>query len=126
MSELWADVLIDLVPTESGGWTASLDLCNDRPGQYRPHLRVIGGSSEMLGVAFMDDPDEPVPPGGSTNATIKSLYLNVSYEELIEGARFEILEGPQRCWLWRGSSPTDLKAHRNAAPSNTYSHPTRV
>jgi hypothetical protein len=31
---------------------------------------------------------------GSTHATIKSLYEpNVSYEELIEGARFEILEG---------------------------------
>ena len=94
MSELWADVLIDLVATESGGRTASLDLCNDQPGQYRPHLRVIGGSSEMLGVAFMDGPDEPVPPGGSTNATIKSLYPNISYEELVEGARFEILEGP--------------------------------
>ena len=49
----------------------------------------------MLGVAFMDGPDEPIPPGESTQATIKSLYEpNVSYEELVEGARFEILEGP--------------------------------
>ena len=47
----------------------------------------------MLGVAFMDGPDDPIPPGGSTHATIKSLY-NLSYEELVEGARFEILEGP--------------------------------
>jgi hypothetical protein len=96
MSEFWADVSIYLVPTESGGRTAALDLCNDRPGQYRPHLRVIGGSPEMLGVAFMDGPDDPIPPGGTTHATIKSLYEpNVSYEELREGARFEILEGPR-------------------------------
>ena len=95
MSEFWADVAIQLVPTASGGRTAPPDLCNDNPGQYRPHLRVIGGSREMLGVAFMDGPDDPVPPGESTQATIKSLYEpNVSYEELVEGARFEILEGP--------------------------------
>jgi hypothetical protein len=43
----------------------------------------------------MDGPDDPISPGGSTHATIKSLYEpNVSYEELGEGARFEILEGP--------------------------------
>lgn len=93
MTEFWAEVSIQLVPTESGGRPLPLDLCNDRPGQYRPHLRVIGGSPEMLGVAFMDGPDDPIPPGGRTYATIKSLY-NVSYEELVEGARFEILEGP--------------------------------
>ncbi len=95
MIEFWAEVSINLLPTESGGRTTPLDLCNDRPGQYRPHLRVVGGSPEMLGVAFMDGPDGPVPPGGSTHATIKALYEpNVSYDELVEGARFEILEGP--------------------------------
>jgi hypothetical protein len=95
MMEFWAEVSINLVPTELGGRTTPLDLCNDRLGQYRPHLRVIGGSSEMLGVAFMDGPDDPIPPGGSTHATIKALYEpNVSYDELVEGARFEILEGP--------------------------------
>ena len=95
MDEFWADVSIHLVPTESGGRTAPLDLSNDQPGQYRPHLRVIGGSPEMLGVAFMDGPDDPIRPGDSAHATIKSLYApNVSYEELVEGARFEILEGP--------------------------------
>ncbi|HJP91262.1 MAG TPA: hypothetical protein VJ875_04855 [Pyrinomonadaceae bacterium] len=94
MVEFWADVFIHLIPTESGGRTAPLDLCNDRPGQYRPHLRIIDGSSELLGVAFMDGPDDPILPGGSTHATIKSLYEpGVSYEELVEGARFEILEG---------------------------------
>jgi hypothetical protein len=92
--ELWADVFIELLPTEQGGRKYPLELCNDNPGQYRPHLRVIGGSGELLGVAFMDGPDEPVFPGGCTNATVKCLYPGVDYAELIEGANFEILEGP--------------------------------
>ena len=96
MSQFWADVLITLTSTQMGGRTTPLDLCNDRPGEYRPHLRVIGGSPQMLGVAFMDGPDDPILPGGNTHATIKSLYEpDVSYEELVEGARFEILEGPR-------------------------------
>ena len=41
----------------------------------------------------MDGPDDPIPPGDSTHATIQSLY-DISYEELVEGARFQILEGP--------------------------------
>ena len=92
--ELWADVFIELLPTEKGGRKYPLDLCNDNPGQYRPHFRVIGGSGELLGVAFIDGPDEPVFPGGCTNATVKCLYPGVGYAELVEGADFEILEGP--------------------------------
>ena len=101
MAEFWAEVLIHLLPTESGGRTLPLDLCNDRPGQYRPHFRVINGSGEMLGVAFlgvafMDGPDDPIQPGESTHATVKGLYEpNVSYDELVKGSRFEILEGAQ-------------------------------
>ncbi len=91
----WAEVLIELLPTDKGGRVLPLDLCNDNPGQYRPHLRVVGGSGEMLGVAFMDGPDEPVQPGGRTYATIKGLYEGlVSYAELKKGVQFEILEGP--------------------------------
>jgi hypothetical protein len=94
MNEFWAEVLIELLPTEKGGRQDPLNLCNDSPGQYRPHFRVIGGSGELLGVAFMDGPDNPVLPGESTSATVKSLYEpSISYSELVEGARFEILEG---------------------------------
>lgn len=94
MGEFWADVWIYLLPSESGGRTLPLDLCNDRPGRYQPHLRVIDGSGEMLGVAFMDGPDDPIQPGGSTQATVQALYEPiVSYDELVEGRRFEILEG---------------------------------
>jgi hypothetical protein len=91
--ELWLDVFIELLPTDKGGRKDPLDLCNDKAGQYRPHFRVIGGSSELLGVAFMDGPDEPVVPGSSTNATVKCLYPGVGYAELVVGANFEILEG---------------------------------
>ncbi len=94
MTEFWAEVLITLLPTDQGGRQAALDLCNDNPGQYCPHFRVIGGSGELLGVAFMDGPDKPILPGERTYATVKSLYEGVSYSELVEGARFEILEGP--------------------------------
>ena len=98
----WAEVEIELLTSEQGGRHADLDLCNDRPGQYRPHFRVIGGSGQYLGVAFMDGPDEPIPPGGKTFATVKFLYSElVSYDELVEGAQFEILEGPRVVGLGR-------------------------
>jgi hypothetical protein len=41
----------------------------------------------------MDGPNEPVLPGGCTNATVKLVYPGVTYAELVEGAMFEILEG---------------------------------
>ena len=95
MNEFWAEVLIELLPTEKGGREVPLDLCNDKPGQYRPHFRVIGGTGELLGVAFMDGPDDPVLPGEKTHATVTSLYEPaISYSELVVGTRFEILEGP--------------------------------
>src|ERR1044072_5907146 len=96
VAEFWAEVWIYLLPTESGGRTLPLDLCNDRPGEYRPHFRVINGSGEMLGVAFMDGPDDPIQPGESTHAIVKALYEPmVSYDELVKGSRFEIVEGAQ-------------------------------
>jgi hypothetical protein len=43
----------------------------------------------------MDGPDDSAPPGGKAYATVKFLYEpNVSYTDLVEGTRFEILEGP--------------------------------
>jgi hypothetical protein len=95
MTTFRADVWIHLLPSEAGGRTFPLNLGNDRLGQYRPHLRVINGSGEMLGVTFMDGPDYLIHPGESTRATVKALYEPiVSYDELVQGSRFEILEGP--------------------------------
>lgn len=95
MGEFWADVNIELLPTDQGGRKEPLDLCNDNPGVYRPHFRVIGGNGELLGVSFMDGPDDPALPGEKTGGTVTSLYEpGISYAELVEGARFEVLEGP--------------------------------
>ena len=95
-SAFWAEVAIELLTSEVGGRRTPLNISSDSAGKYRPHLRVLGGGGALLGVAFMDGPDEPISPGGSTHATIKSLYEpGVSYDELSLGSRFEILEGPK-------------------------------
>jgi hypothetical protein len=47
-----------------------------------------------LGVEFVDGPDGPVSPGGSTDATVRFLYEpQVSYDSLVVGAQFEVMEG---------------------------------
>ena len=95
MSKLQVEVTIHLLPTESGGRATPLYL-GDHRSRYCPHLRVIGGSYEMLGIIFIDGPKEPTLPGESAQAMIEALYeaTGVSYDELVEGARFEIAEGP--------------------------------
>ena len=60
------------------------------------HLRVVGRSEQMLAVAFMDGPDAPIVPGGQTYATVKFLdEPGGLYEDLVEGTKFELLEGSQ-------------------------------
>ena len=60
---------------------------------YCPHLRVPP-SKEMLGVRFVDGP-ETHSAGDTVHAVIEFLYKpQVSYDALVIGARFEIVEGP--------------------------------
>jgi len=60
---------------------------------YSPHFRVIG-DSEYLGVEFIEGPDRLVEQGELVNAKVLLMYYpNVSYEKLIKGQKFEILEG---------------------------------
>lgn len=90
----WVEVEIALASRDEGGRSVDLDLSSDRRGKYRPHFRVVGGSGDRLGVAFMDGPEEPVPPGGKAVASVVLFYPeHVSYDELVDGAKFEILEG---------------------------------
>ena len=92
----WAEVYIQLYSTDAGGRQTALDICNDHPGHYRPHFRPLAHPDEWLGVEFMDGPDDPVPPGGCTYATVRFLYEpEVSYQALSVGAEFEIMEGPR-------------------------------
>ena len=90
----FAEVLIELLPTEKGGRRSSICLSTDSTVLYRPHFRVLGGNGEMLGVEFVDGPDKPVPPGGSTYATVRFVSEpDIRYDELAIGSEFEILEG---------------------------------
>lgn len=87
----YADVTVIFLSSEEGGRHTTPCLNNKK---YRPHFRVLG-AKEWLGVEFIEGPDEPVKPGVSTPSTVRLLYApEVSYAELQEGARFEILEGP--------------------------------
>jgi translation elongation factor EF-Tu-like GTPase len=90
----FAEVLIELLPTEQGGRRTPVWLSTDNTAPYRPHFRVRGGNGEMLGVEFVDGPDEPVAPGGRTYATVRFVCEpQVCYDELVLGAEFEMLEG---------------------------------
>jgi translation elongation factor EF-Tu-like GTPase len=90
----FAEVLIELLPTDKGGRRTPIRLSTDNATHYRPHFRVRNGNGEMLGVEFVDGPDEPVAPGGNTYATVRFVYEpEVCYDELVIGAEFDILEG---------------------------------
>jgi hypothetical protein len=87
----YAEVHVTFFSKESGGREKAVEL--DNRG-YRPHFRVYG-NSDYLGVEFVDGPEEPVQPGGSTHATVRFLYWpQVNYGLLVVGQEFEILEGP--------------------------------
>jgi hypothetical protein len=85
----YAEVWVEFLSAAAGGRQSAVFL---NEGHYRPHLRVAGG--EYLGVVFVDGPDEPIQPGGSTFATVCFVYEPaVNYDALAEGALFEVLEG---------------------------------
>jgi hypothetical protein len=87
----YAEVKVVFLPLESGGRANPPIL--DGKG-YRPHVRVPP-HEELLGVEFIEGPDEPVEPGVATFASVRLRYYpNVSYADLIVGAEFEIVEGP--------------------------------
>jgi len=92
----FAEVLIELLSTEQGGRRTPISLSTDRPDHYRPHLRLRDGDGKYLGVEFVDGPDDPIPPGGSTYAKVRFIYEpQVCYDALVVGAQFEIMEGPR-------------------------------
>ncbi len=89
----FAEVLIEFLPTAQGGRRTAICLSADAESHYRPHFRVIGGS-EMLGVEFVDGPDDPVSPGTKTFATVRFMYEPaICYDALVVETEFEILEG---------------------------------
>jgi hypothetical protein len=92
MTHPYAEVWVEFLTAERGGRSTPIHLNEDASSRYRPHFRV--GSGELLGVEFIDGPDDPVAPGANTFATVRFLYEpNVSYSALVQGAEFDVLEG---------------------------------
>jgi hypothetical protein len=92
----FAEVYVEFLPTDKGGRKTPICLSTDVPAHYRPHFRVCNGDGQMLGVEFVNGPDQPIQPGGGTYATVRLIYEpNVCYDALVVGAEFEVLEGPR-------------------------------
>ncbi len=90
----YTEVLIEFLPVERGGRHTPICLSEEAPGKYRPHFRVRGGDGALLGVECIDGPNDPITPGRSTYATVRFIYEpEVSYDALVVGAEFEVLEG---------------------------------
>ena len=95
---VFAEVLVEFLPTEKGGRQAPVYLSTDSPANYRPHFRVLGGDGEYLGVEFVDGPDGAVSPGDITYATVRFVYEQVvCYNALVVGAQFEVMGRVSRC-----------------------------
>jgi hypothetical protein len=71
----FAEVWLELLATSENGRTTPIHLSEASAARYRPHFRVQGGDGELLGVEFIDGPDDPVYPGGRTHATVRFLLL---------------------------------------------------
>jgi hypothetical protein len=90
----FAEVLVEFLPTDRGGRRNPIFLGENPFVSYKPHFRLCHGDETYLGVEFVDGPDEAITPGGRTYATVRFLYEpEVSYDNLIEGALFDICEG---------------------------------
>ncbi|TGE31084.1 hypothetical protein [Desulfosporosinus sp. Sb-LF] len=89
--ELYVEV--EFFSSEEGDRTTPIFL-TDYPG-YRPHFRVIG-YTEYLGVPFLDTPHRIINPHERVPIAVSLVYYpNVTYDKLIDGVEFEILEGPR-------------------------------
>lgn len=90
MAERLAEIEVTFLAHSQGGRTHTLNL---NGGSYRPHFRVRG-DAEYLGIEFVEAPDGEVHPGEPIQATVRLVYEpQVSYDKLVVGAEFEILEG---------------------------------
>jgi translation elongation factor EF-Tu-like GTPase len=62
---------------------------------YMPHFRIVG-DSEYLGVKFIEAPEGIVITQEAINIKVQLIYYpDVSYQKLVSGESFEIMEGPR-------------------------------
>lgn len=90
----YAEVLVEFLATDAGGRRVPIRLGENAAAPYRPHFRVGSRDGEYLAVEFVDGPDDAILPGGSCYATVYFMAEpGVSYDALVVGAAFEIMEG---------------------------------
>ena len=90
----FVEVFVEFLPADRGGRSTPVALGEDATPRYLPHFKVHDGDGTYLGVEFVDGPDDPIKPGEGTFATVRLMYeQKVSYEALVDGARFEVCEG---------------------------------
>jgi hypothetical protein len=85
------EIEVAFLSRDAGGRLTPLESLST--GSYRPHLRVCG-AGEMLGVRFIDGPDQIVS-GRQYRAKVSLMYGGVDYSPLKSGALFIVVEGPQ-------------------------------
>jgi hypothetical protein len=89
-----AEVEIDILPGEGGGPTRTIQLRG-----FSPYFRAKSG--QIYGVQFLEDSGETVESGEGCTAIAQLMYgPGMSFDDLPEGATFEILEGTK--FLGRG------------------------
>lgn len=87
---IYLTVLVEFLSPNKGGRKNPINL---NGSSYRPHFRVTG-DLEYLGVQFVEGPEREIKPEELVVAKVKLIYYpNVSYDKLINGKEFEILEG---------------------------------
>ena len=82
-------ILIVFQPSTEGGRTTMPFL---KGGGYRPHL-IVPPSEEMLGIEFIDGPEQMIAPDQPISAIARLAYQGISYTSLCPGAKFQIREG---------------------------------
>jgi translation elongation factor EF-Tu-like GTPase len=81
--------MITIVGSEVGGRQSPI---YPKHGQYRPHA-IARGDSEMLGVAFINGPEQ-IAAGETAEVEMEAMYYpNVNYRKLTKGTQFIIVEG---------------------------------
>jgi translation elongation factor EF-Tu-like GTPase len=93
---LYAEVFVQFLTADAGGRSHPVVLDET----YRPHFQV--GKGELLGVTFIDGPDDPVDPGSDSYATVRFLYAPaVNYDALQVGTKFSVVEGSRNVGVGR-------------------------
>lgn len=89
MEKLFFEVTLTMLTKAVGGRSTPIF---HNYGHYRPHA-VVRDDLEMLGVAFMEGPEQ-IAPGETVTVQLHAMYHpDVDYHKLAVGTQFIIVEG---------------------------------